>query len=226
MKFSESDIRIFLYNDVVPYNSNATVLGLILFLVLGLGVSFSNPLQTIAYIIMSVFFLVYLASMFFYEKKRSILSQRFFQCAFGIFFSLIFLFGSFIFSMGQYQDGSALILLLIGILYLLNFMISCVKVLLNLSKGADSENKKPKDSYQTNLLLSVIGYLLLLPIVKLLINATDLDLVLHMAAIFAIAASLYLLNFGCKNLMRALLQIKYKIPDMTLEEYFENNGKE
>ena len=225
MKFTADDIRAFLEDEVVPYNSNVTVLGLLLLLALGLGVSISNPLQVLAVIIITFFFLLYLVSMFIYDKKKTLLTQRVFQSALAICFSLMLLFASFIFAMGQYQNGNIWILLLFGIMYLVNIVIACIRVLRNISNGLYSKNKIVKRTNKTNLVLSFIGFALLLPIIRMLMVATDLDLLLNIIAIVALLVSLQLLYLGCKNVLRVIFQIKYRISDESLEAYFDRQKR-
>lgn len=221
----KEDVIAFIENDVVPYNSSDTIIGLLLFLVFGLIVGLSNPLREIASSVILCSFICYLIGMFRYDNKRTVYNQHLFLSGVTFCFSMIALFASYKFFLGIQQIVNIPILLLLVGVYLANIVLLYCSQLKKIGRGVYTSNESIKKSIKASNGFSIIGFGLAIPIVLFFVKSSDTNNVLLVVATGLFFSALFIC-VGYRNLLKVILQVKFHIPDKMLADYFREKNDE
>lgn len=222
MELNEENIKSFIEYKIVPYNSNITTVGLLFFLVFGLVVGLSNPVPFLASLTILVSFICYIIAMILYDSKRTIRYQNLFISAMLFCFSIIMLFASYKFFMGYSAQVKICVLLIIATLYIINSIVLCAFTLKKIHNGFFSKEQK-KQTLNNRFIVGVItAVIILFLFFKFFLISDNTDISLTIIAMGCLCLSLYMCTCYSR-LLRVILQLKYKIADESLEEYFHRN---
>ena len=160
--------------------------------------------------------------MILYDSKRSILYQNLFISAMLFCFSVIMLFASYKFFMGYSAKVKIYVLLIIVTLYILTTIVLCALTLKKVHNGFFSTEQGKKAINNRFTFGAITALIILFLIFKFFLLSDNTDISLTIVAMGCLCLSLYMCTCYSR-LLRVILQLKYKIADESLEEYFQRN---